>query len=251
VRVGTWNIRRLGHGDKRLDLVARAFDHFDVVAVQEVMDDDAVDELLTFLPGWKAAVTSRPLGRSRYVEYYAVFFRADTVELTEAYIAEDPDDAFARDPLVACFVVVEPDTDFCIATIHVVYGNRVGPRDAEIAALGDVVSAARTASTEKDWIVLGDFNRSGTRPGWPTLLDAGWEFTLGDGTVPTTIGRDGYRNPYDHVLVDPTYTDTIGDARRVDIVHGLCDGDFASCAKTVSDHTAVVLTIDATGPDDD
>lgn len=249
VRVATWNIKRLGHGDKRLDLVAHAFGAFDVVAVQELMNTEVVDALLAHLPGWRATATSRPLGRSRYAEHYAVFYRAATVELTSERIVDDPTDAFARDPYVACFAASA--TDFCVVTIHVVYGKTVAPRDAEIAALGDTVAAARAATAEKDWIVVGDFNRSGTRPGWTTLLDAGWRFTLGDGTVPTTIGKTGYRNPYDHILVDPSHTATAGEARAVDIVAELCAGDFALCAATVSDHTAVTLTLDATGPDDD
>ena len=249
VRVATWNLKRFGHGDKHLDLVSQLFEQLDVVAVQEVMSREAVDELLAYLPGWRAAVSSRAVGRTRYVEYYAVFYRSATAELIESYIMDDVDDRFARDPFVACFVA--RSVDFCLVTIHVIYGDRTGPRDAEIAALGEVTGAARTAAQEKDWIVLGDFNRAGNTPGWGALLDAGWTFTLGEGRTPTTIGKSAYRNPYDHILIDPRHTATAGAAQRVDVVNALCDGDFERCARDVSDHAPVSLSIDTTGPDDD
>src|SRR5688572_9840269 len=43
VRLASWNLKRLGHGKKRLDLAARVIREHDVVALQEVMNPEGVD----------------------------------------------------------------------------------------------------------------------------------------------------------------------------------------------------------------
>ena len=250
VRVGTWNLKRLGHGDKRLDLVAAVIERFDVVALEEVMTPEGVDDLLAKLPGWKAAVSERAVGSADYAEYYAVVYRESAVKLDRAFLTEDADDRFAREPFVTCFDAAK--FDFCVVSIHVTYGKRVGPRDAEIRELGALVTSLRAGGDEKDWVIVGDFNRPGSARSWRALHDQGWVFAFGDGKTPTSLGKAKYGNPYDHILVDRSVTgEWLGEAARVDIVKDVCRRRFAWCAKHVSDHAPVVARFATAGPDDD
>lgn len=249
LRVATWNVRRLGHGKKSLERVAEIIDDFDVVALQEVMSPEGVAELLAHLPGWQAELSARPVGRGSYEEWYAVLYRAPIVNVERAFVVDDEGDAFAREPFVVCMRA--RSFDFCVVAIHVIYGNQARARDQEIDALGHVMRGLRAREREQDWIVAGDFNRMPGAPGWDDLIQAGFGFTA-EGELRTSLGKDGYRNAYDHILVDRRATAELdGPAMRIDIVARACAGDFDACSRDLSDHAPVMVRFHTSGPDDD
>ncbi len=250
VHLASWNLKRLGHGKKRLDLVASVIRQQDVVALEEVMTPAGVDDLLRLLPGWAALVSPAPVGRAGYAEHYAVLYRKDALRPIDSFTVEDPQDEFAREPFVAC--LASGEFDFCLVVIHVVFGGTVGPRDAEIAALGPLLDRLATRSAERDWLVIGDFNRPASALSFTTLAGRGFAMATGDRLLPTSIARGGYRSDYDHLLLRPDRTrEWRSDCERIDIVADDCGGDFAACARDLSDHAPIRATFDAGGPDDD
>ena len=250
IALGSWNLRRLGHGTKRLDLAARLIASHDVVALQEVMSPAGVRALLEHLPGWDAAISPAPVGRAGYAEHYAVLYRRDAATVTESFTVDDPDDRFTREPFVACLRAGA--FDFCVLTIHVVFGGRVGPRDAEIAALGPLLDALAKRTGEHDWLVIGDFNRPARAASFAALAGRGFHMATGERVLPTSLGRGGYKNDYDHLLLDPTATtEWRHDCDRVDFVAESCAGDFDRCASELSDHAPIRATFVTAGPDDD
>ena len=51
--------------------------------------------------------------------------------------------------------------DFSVIAVHVIWGNRSGPRKAEVKALADVYRHVQEANgTEEDVLLVGDFNRN-------------------------------------------------------------------------------------------
>ncbi|HEY8142276.1 MAG TPA: endonuclease/exonuclease/phosphatase family protein, partial [Kofleriaceae bacterium] len=199
IHLASWNLKRLGHGKKRLDLVARVMRGLDVVALEEVMTPRGVDDLLAQLPGWGAMVSPAAVGRAGYAEHYAVLYRKDALRPLESFTVDDPQDEFAREPFVACLAAAE--FDFCLVVIHVVFGGTVGPRDAEITALGPLVDRLAARSAERDWLVIGDFNRPATARSFAALTDRGFAMASGDRLLKTSIARGGYRSDYDHLLL--------------------------------------------------
>ena len=111
--------------------------------------------------------------------------------LTIATIAADPTDELYREPLVAWLRT--GTIDYCLVDIHVVCGDLVGPRDAEISALGRLVTNLRGQGAEKDYVVLGDYNRQSSGAGFASLNNSGWQFT-DDGKVKATLGAAAYSN---------------------------------------------------------
>jgi endonuclease/exonuclease/phosphatase family metal-dependent hydrolase len=248
VRIASWNLKRLGHGKKRFDLVARMLANQDVAVLQEVMSPAGVRRLLAHMPGWSAAVSPRAVGRGGYAEHYAVLYRRDRVTRLRAYTVSDPDDLFAREPYVVCLKARA--FDFCLLTIHVVFGRTVGPRDAEIEALGPLLDRLMRTTRERDWIVAGDFNRPARAGCWSSLTTRGW--TMARLPTPTSISAAGYRNDYDHLLLNRRHTrEWTGTADRLDFVARVCGGDFAWCHAQVSDHAPIYATFSTTGADDD
>jgi len=250
IHLASWNLKRLGHGTKRLDLAARVIARQDVVALEEVMTTGGVDELLQRLPGWGALVSPAPVGRAGYSELYAVLYRKDTVRPLESFTVDDARDEFAREPFVACLAA--GGFDFCTVVIHVVFGGTVGPRDAEIAALGPLVDRLASRSSERDWLIIGDFNRPASAHSFSALISRGFAMATGDRLLLTSIARGGYRSDYDHLLLQPGNTrEWRSDCDRIDIVADDCGGDYAACARDLSDHAPIRATFDASGPDDD
>ena len=250
IRLASWNLKRLGHGQKRIDLVARIMRDQDVVALEEVMTPRGVNELVALMPGWAAIVSPAPVGRAGYAEHYAVLYRKEALRRLDSFTVDDPSDEFAREPFVACLAAGE--FDFCLVIIHVVFGSRVGPRDAEIAALGPLVDRLAARTAERDWLVIGDFNRPASARSFAALTARGFTMASGDRLLPTSIASAGYRSDYDHLLLHPARTrEWRKDCERIDIVADACAGDFALCARDLSDHAPIRATFDAAGPDDD
>jgi endonuclease/exonuclease/phosphatase family metal-dependent hydrolase len=249
VRVGTWNIKRLGNGKKNYELVAKLIESkFDVVAVQEVMTEEGVKEIAKRLPGWSYKVSGQ-VGRKGYYERYGILVRNSTGKIRSMHVVPDPTDVWTREPAVAC--VETSNVDFCLVTTHIVFGDNVGQRDKEIASLSGLINNLRSMDTEKDYILVGDFNRPGNTPGFATFSKFGFRLA-DDGVTNTSLGATEYASAYDHVLLDPKYTrEWKGSAERIDMVKELCGGDFKVCASEVSDHAPMVFSLDNRGVDDD
>jgi endonuclease/exonuclease/phosphatase family metal-dependent hydrolase len=248
-RLVSWNLRRLGHGRKRMDLVARVLASRDLAVIQEVMTQRGVDDLLAHLPGW-AAVVSQPVGRGGYAERYAVLYRRSAFRVLASFSVDDPSDEFARDPYVVCLKARA--FDFCLLTVHVIFGRTTGPRNAEVEALGPLLDRLQRGTTERDWIVAGDFNRPASAACWSPLTARGWSMTTDSRRVPTSLGARGYRSDYDHLLINRRFTrEWTRQADRIDSVRAVCGGDFAWCLANVSDHAPVFAAFSLRGPDDD
>ena len=98
-------------------------------------------------------------------ERYAFLYKPSAVSVVrrgELYPdAADGKDDFARDPYWATFRAGE--FDFSVIAVHVIWGDRVGPRKAEVRALADVYRYVQDANgDEDDVLLLGDFNRNAT-----------------------------------------------------------------------------------------
>lgn len=248
--MATWNVKRLGEGDKRLDLLAGVVQEVDLLALQEVMTRDAVRDLLALLPGWDAVISPRAVGRRRYREFYAVLYRATAATVTRSFLVEDPSDELVREPFVVCFE--SGQFDFCLLDFHATYTGGTKVRDRELEAVGRLAEGLREASAEKDWIVVGDFNRPDTAHGFDALHNAGWRCVLEATSPPTTIGRRGYRNGYDHILIDSRVTrEWAGAANRYPLVDTTCPGNPSWCAERIADHAPVVAVFPVGGADDD
>jgi endonuclease/exonuclease/phosphatase family metal-dependent hydrolase len=243
LRVATWNLKRLGHGTKRLDLVAQVMEsQFDVVALNEVMTLEGIRALSALLPQWRYEVSSRAVGTDSYTEYYAVFYRHSVASLTRSFVVPDPQNQWVREPMVACLAAGR--LSFCLVMAHIIYGNTVGPRDLEITALANLVKQLRQTGPEKDYITLGDFNRVGNVASFTNFSREGFIVT-NFGNYKTTLGTTAYANPYDHVLIDPSFTNQwTGHVGKYDLVAGVCNQQFDWCAANVSDHAPYGIILD-------
>lgn len=274
IRLGSWNIKKLGHGTST-DFPAVAGiieDDFDIVAIIEVMQKGGMhpgyDALLSALgPQWAGLVTDSPRPRigSGSSEFYAILYRPELVRPCQGWgdlvILKDNDgsesgtgpDLFSREPAFGCFEAPTSGGpvgfDFLFAVYHARWEKgKVSRIKEEVGHLKDLFQTMSIARPgERDLLIAGDFN----------LVPAQIEETLGlevttQGTG-STLNKDGSRtsNLYDNLLLsDPVSTSELTDGPRILDVTGSVDTG-KKFYQTVSDHLPLQATFNVSGPDDD
>ncbi|GKW49629.1 endonuclease/exonuclease/phosphatase family protein [Halomonas sp. NCCP-2165] len=246
VIIGSWNIRHLGwNNDKAMAEVAHVASHFDLLAVQELMDPAALERLEARLEGlsgeaW-SSMASHALGHGSYREHYGFLWRDGEVAYADgAVVFTDHGDRFSREPYSARFRDRDTREVFTAATVHVVYGDGVADRLPEIEALADYWRWLDEVSPGTPRLLMGDFNLAPTHPAWAPLREAGAlpAITRGRTTLGTTPGE--YANLYDNLWYDAAHPgpETAGILRFTELLP-LSHGEARA---RVSDHLPVYMT---------
>jgi len=237
VRLATWNLRQFADRPG-IDLRGIAgiinTSRFDLVAIQEVKQDgEEVDRLLNQLgTPWRGASLSPVTGNH---ERFAFIYNSDHVtEIGHAHLIDDADRrVFDRVPYEQTFRA--GNFDFTLVTVHLSYGD-TQRRKREADELARYAQKLSQTSTEKDVIVLGDFNEQGSG-NLHFFLENGWESLNHE---PTNLSSS---ETYDTLLIDPRNTrEWSGSAGAV---------IFSGSAETISDHRPAYADFVTNLPDDD
>lgn len=273
IRMGSWNIKKLGHGSsKNYPLVASIIDdNFDVLAIVEVMQNGGghpgYEALLSGLgANWVGVITDtpRPNTSSGNAEFYAVVYRKGHAKLCDGWpglryhIDNDGSsgatgkDFFSREPAFGCFVALMPNGsggfDFLLAPYHARFSEGdIDDIQKEVKHVGEVFDAmAASKPGEYDLMVLGDFNLV------PADLDEVLVREIPTAGTGSTLNRQGETtgNLYDHlVLHDATATtEIIGSPEVLDVKNRAANP--RTYFDTVSDHLPIRAKF-RVGPDDD
>lgn len=271
VRLGSWNVKKLGHGGKKdyAKLASVIDKNFDILAIIEVMqkggEHPGYEALMNALgAAWTGQVTDtpRPATASGDAEYYAIIWRASTLRPCAGwdglrhFVDNDGgkdgkgDDLFVREPAFGCYAfgpAEKPAGDFILAAYHATFqGN--AKIDAEVGHLGDVFAAMQAAwPEEKDHIIVGDFNRVPSQVA--KLLPKFADRTTGSGSTLNGSGNIT-ANLYDHIIVrDPAATAEMqGNATVLDVRS--VAGSQTEYFSTMSDHLPIVVVMKAEKDDD-
>ncbi|MFU8815171.1 MAG: helix-hairpin-helix domain-containing protein [Pseudomonadales bacterium] len=247
VVLGSWNIQNLGWDNaKRYDKLAHVANHFDFLAIQELMNNAALERLqqeLEALSGesW-SSMASHALGRASYREHYAFLWRDSAIEyLDGAVVFLDNADVFAREPYSARFRSRRSGQTFAAANVHVVHGSSVGHRLPEIAALVDYWQWLGEVYEDTPRLLMGDFNLAPQHPAWESLRAQGVipAITEGATTLSPTDGR--YANLYDNIWKIGGRLDV--SSRGVIEFPTLLGLDHARARAVVSDHAPVYVAL--------
>ena len=168
LKLAAWNIRIMSNKsrtDAELKAIARILSDYDFIAIVELRDEIVLERTQKILMQMGKAYQyqlSPAVGRG-VKERYAFLYKEDLVSVIsrgELYPdAADGKDDFSRDPYWATFRAGE--FDFSVITVHVIWGDTVGPRKAEVRALTDVYRYVQEVNgAEEDVLLVGDFNRN-------------------------------------------------------------------------------------------
>lgn len=181
--IGSWNIRHFDGGRKRMDesfhYIAEIIDHFDICAIQEVKDLEAMDKLMRLLgSNWKYFVNDSSGGGRGNHERMAfvynrnrVFFRNLIGELVLPMGALPGDEQVGRTPFFAAFQAGW--FKFTLCSAHIVFTEEDGRplREDEIRVVAKELHE-RAEDTGEVHVFLGDMNiESRDDPGMVALTD--------------------------------------------------------------------------------
>ena len=230
--IATWNLRAFGNltpkwssgprdSPKRdwhaIACIAQIISCFDVIALQEARRNPAaLRALLQRLgPTWRVIasdVTEGPAGNGERLAFLYDTTRVEPSGLVGEIVLPPttgtPAEQFARTPYAAGFT--RADTEFTLATVHVLWGTKAADRLPEITAFAAWMK--NWATRANDWnpnlLVLGDFNldRIGN-PLYQAFVSEGLWPPTELNTVPRTIFDDEKdRHFYDQIawFSDPT-----------------------------------------------
>ncbi len=165
IKVCSFNIRIFSNksrNDQELETIAKILKYYDLIAIQELKDEDVLKRTVTILKrmGYRYDyVISPPVGKI-IKERYAFLFRPEKISLKDqGKVYLDKNDEFLREPFYAEFQAGH--FDFLLVNIHVIYGDNENLRRKEIFSLAKVYRTLQKENPkEKDIILLGDFNLS-------------------------------------------------------------------------------------------
>ena len=170
LKLAAWNIRIFSDNsrdDAELHKIAQTLIDYDFIAISELRDEKVLKRVQRILSESGAEygyLISDPVGRegSPYKERYAFLYYKGLVSVVkdgELYPdAADGEDDFVRDPYWATFRAGK--FDFSVIAVHVVWGDAVAGRQAEVMELAEVYEYVQEANgAEDDVLLVGDFNR--------------------------------------------------------------------------------------------
>lgn len=178
INVATWNIREFGDSprlDASLHFIAEILGQFDLVAVTELRDNlTELGKVLDYLgPYWRAVYSDYSTDDAGNNERIAYVYDKRAVVFTGLAAEADPyrekvdgryvsDIDWWRSPYMASFRA--GDFDFVMLTAHIRWGDRVSDRVGPLKKLAEWVDARSNeeTATDKDIVVVGDFNIPGT-----------------------------------------------------------------------------------------
>lgn len=248
LRVASWNIERLGHGNqKSYPALAQVVGQFDFVAVQEVMTREGLERLKQAVEqhtgeAW-GMMYSHLIGRGSYKEKYAFLWRTGKVEYVDgAVVYLDRGDLFAREPYSARFRSRDSGKEFVAATVHVLYGKSKADREPEIRALRDYwIWLSEVYAGTPTMFLMGDFNMAPSEAAWGPMKTVAWPvITKGASTLSSHDGR--FANLYDNIWVPRTPAPAIKEA-GVYPYPKVLGWSHEKARKHVSDHAPVYLVL--------
>lgn len=264
VTIASFNTLHLGWDNgKDLNKLAEILVLYDVIGLQEVMNEDTLKRVRDLLgektnATWQYVISSRSLGRSSYKEFYAVLYRTDRATYTtnSADIWNDAGDLFEREPFFASFK--SRNFDYTIVVMHSDFDSNKEVMRRESRLLYTVFSKVLERNPgEKDIILMGDFNLSANDIGWDSLKTLSSMTNLIPGTTLTTLSTSG--NPssaYDNIWIRTQFSgNEFTDTAKVNYYYTLMYSGSANpgleARNKISDHVPVWAKFRVDKADDD
>jgi endonuclease/exonuclease/phosphatase (EEP) superfamily protein YafD len=248
VGIATWNLREFPYTTTTTAAVAGLVPQLgvDLVALQELTDLDAFDDLVAALPGWAGTVAEDP----------GAFLRVGLLHRTDRVVLRDVDTLFREDgygfprPPLKAHVTVSSTSgpgqfDFVVVVLHLKAQGDEQSRQRRRAAAGTLsrwVEARRAEGPEQDFVLLGDFNDglTGSRDRNPFLAFLDHLDRFEPVTLPLERGGWASYVPFermiDHVVISDDARVELGDG-GAEVIE--LDRRVPGYLETISDHRPV------------
>lgn len=163
--IASFNTLHLGwSAEKKYDEMAEFLNFFDLVALQEVMNEKGLEDLVESLnessnSKWEYHISPYSVGSGEYREYYAFIWKSDRVKFIKknGYYRGSSGSGFERPPYGATFKIGE--FDLILVSCHSIFGDSINQRRAEALRMKEVYEYYQEMDArEQDILLAGDFN---------------------------------------------------------------------------------------------
>jgi len=268
IRIASWNMLRLGDGNKNYREAARVIVNggFDIVGVLELMASsennnnpslalstnvhgpgqaliDVCGAIMNLSPGdWRYHESPSRVGSASYSEYYGYVYNANRIKFEES-CGNYPNNAneFTRSPYMARFSDYDTGVTFSYVLQHAIFGSSESLRVAEAANLIRVYRYFRGLLNDQGLddpiIIAGDFNLPADNPGFSTLYGTVEAITwaIHPETL-TTIGDNDFVSAYDNIFYS-TLDDRVLQTGRGAYTSWVSATDYSDCPLWASSYS--------------
>ncbi|AKC95885.1 endonuclease [Sneathia vaginalis] len=239
ITLASFNAERLGESKKDYDAFCKIISKFDIIALEEVMNNKGLEELKQRLNNYNYIMT-KAVGTKKYKEHYAVIYRKDSVDIIKdlgSYI--DKDDDFIREP--SGFYIKSNKLDMVLIPVHSVFGKNEKQRAYEASQYKKVYKYFFNKTHQDDIIILGDFNLPANDKAFSILKK---DFNLVNILNPiedkTTLSKKGLANSYDNIFLNlknlKAFTKRYG-------VYNFTKSNYEQVRKYISDHLLIFIEL--------
>ena len=246
--IASFNTLRLGKNKKDYYQFSRILSKFDLIGLQEVMNENSLKILkgnLEKITGekWEYHISEKPAGGGEYKEYFAYIWKKEKVSMKETagYYQEKKSSDFEREPYGVWFKVGE--FDFVYVLAHSIYGKKERERILEASRYILVYEFFQGKfPLEKDVIIAGDFNLPADNRGFRKLLGHSEqvEYILNPNADLTTLGKKSLVNPYDNFFLSrkriKEFTGRYG-------VYNYIKNNYEEIKAYISDHLPIYMEL--------
>ena len=242
ITIASYNTLRLGAVEKDYTSQAKIISKFDIIALQEVMNQDGLNRLKNEIEKitnkkWGYIISNKPLGTKEYKEYYAFIYRKDKIDKIESIgIYKDGNSKeFIRAPFAV--YVKSNKFDFVLITLHSIFGDNKAYREEEASRYHNVYKYFLDKTKEEDIILLGDFNLPSNNNSFKYFKNKyNVKEVLNPNKFKTTIGDKDLANSYDNIFFNRDYL------REYTGRYGVYDytkNNYKEIRKYISDHLLI------------
>jgi len=264
IEIGTFNMEWLGCEEKRLHrpdgrptgATPRTDEDYkkmadaikttgaEVMGVQEISDEKALQKVLGHLPGFDYVIGKTGVREDGSSQMLAIIYNSDKVEcdkssvteIKEAQVSDLLGDDHLRAPLAAKFKSKEGGFDFTLVNMHLKAGQKPDMkkiREAQVERINDWAQDRMASGGDKDIVFVGDFNDT---------LNSSTTRKLGEGTslhmaTSEAAARGDWSHPVTKRLIDHVGVTTTGGGSLEEYIPGTTG---ALRERVPSDHRPVV-----------
>ncbi|WP_231723209.1 endonuclease/exonuclease/phosphatase family protein [Caviibacter abscessus] len=235
ISIASFNIARLGESKKDYKALVKIIKKFDIIALEEVMNEDGIITLNEKLGKEYDYILSKAVGSKKYKEHYAIIYKKSKVnEIKNIGVYNDKKDDFIREP--SAFYIKSNKFDFVLIPVHSIFGDDPKKRMIEASKYVEVYDYFLDKTNEEDIIILGDFNLPANDKAFLNLKKKNMVNIINPEKNKTTLSKKGLANSYDNMFLNlektKEFTNTFG-------VYDFTKNNYEDIRKYVSDHLLI------------
>lgn len=250
ILIASFNTLRLGESEKDYYSMAKILSKFDIIALQEVMNEQGLNKLKNEIEKqndekYSYLISHKAVGSQKYKEYYAYLYKKSKVDSIKelGFYQDGKSKEFIREPHAV--FIKSNKFDFVIISAHSIFGKDRVEREIEASRYHRVYKYFKDKTKEEDIILLGDFNLPANDNSFKYFKETyNVKEVLDANKNKTTISDKGLANSYDNIFFDrKKLREFTGRFGRYDY----SVNNYEEIRKYISDHLIVFVEFENKG----